>query len=165
MIWRRAYTMQSMIRKTLFSSAVAACLFVFLGCIYDVPITSEPTGEMDSRLLGHWVSADEKIKLKVVKLNDENYIVVNTDGKLYQAWRSDVAGVAFFTLLHLETQTPKYSYWNWELSDDDSLVLRLINHKVVPQDLADSASVRKVLSDNLQNPELFGDAIPLTKLQ
>ena len=157
--------MKSMIRKTILSSIAAVYLFVLLGCIYEVPITSKPTGEMDSRLLGNWVSPDEKIKLKVVKLNDENYIVVNTDGKLYQAWRSDVAGVALFTVLHLETEMPKYSYWNWKLSDEGSLVLRLINHKIVPDDTKDSTGVRKLLIDNLQNPELFGDAIPMTKVQ
>jgi hypothetical protein len=157
--------MKSIIRKTTLSIAVATCLFVFLGCIYDVPITSKPTGEMDSRLVGQWVSSDAKIKLKVVKLNDENYIVVNTDGKLYQIWRSDVADVALFTVLHLETETPKYSYWNWKLSDDGSLILRIINHKIVPDVTIDSASVRKLLSDHLENPALFGDAIALTKGQ
>lgn len=157
--------MKSMIRKSILSSLAAVYLFVLLGCIYEVPITSKPTGEMDSRLLGNWVSPDEKIKLKVVKLNDEHYIVVNTDGKLYQVWRSDVAGIAFFTVLHLEAETPKYSYWNWKLSDDGSLVLRLINHKIVPDDTKDSTAVRKLLIDHLQNPELFGDAIPMTKVQ
>jgi hypothetical protein len=157
--------MKSIIRKTTLSIAVATCLFAFLGCIYDIPITSKPTGEMDSRLLGQWASADAKIKLKVVKLNDENYIVVNTDGELYQAWRSDVVDVALLTVMHLETETPKYSYWNWELSDDGSLVLRIINHKIVPDDTIDSATVRKLLSDNLQNPALFGDAIHIAKGQ
>lgn len=157
-------TMKSMIRKTILSSVAAVSLFVLLGCIYEVPITSEPTGEMDSRLLGQWVSADEKIKLKVVRLNDESYIVVNSDGKLYQVWRSGVEGVAFLTVLHLETETPKYSYWNWEMSEDGSLVLRLVNPKIVPKDLSDSTSVRKLLTDHLKNPALFGDAIPMTRM-
>jgi len=156
-------TMKSMIRKTILSSVAAVSLFVLLGCIYEVPITSEPTGEMDSRLLGQWGSADE-IKLKVVRLNDESYIVVNSDGKLHQVWRSDVAGVAFLTVLHLETETPKYSYWNWEMSEDGSLVLRLVNPKIVPKDLSDSASVRKLLTDHLKNPALFGDANPMTRM-
>lgn len=157
--------MKSMIRKTIFSSAAVICLFALIGCIYDVPITSEPTGEMDSRLLGQWVSADEKIKLKVVKLNDESHIVVNTDGKLYQVWRSDAAGVSFFTVLHLETQTPKYSYWNGNFSDDGSLILRLINSKVVSDDLTDSASVRQLLNKNLKNPALFGEPIRMRRIQ
>ena len=157
--------MQTMIRKTILCIALATCLFVFPGCIYEVPITSKPTGGMDSRLLGNWVSPDAKFKLKVVKLNDENYIVVNTDGKLYQAWRSDVEGMAFLTVLHLETETPEYSYWNWQLSDDGSLILRLINDKIVPKNTLDSASVRELLSDHLQNSALFGDAILMTKVE
>ena len=130
-------------------------MFVLLGCIYVVPITSEPTGEMDSGLPGQWVSADEKVKLKVVRLNDESYIVVNSNGKLYQVWRSDLEGVAFLTVLSLKTEMPNYSYWNWETSDDGSLALHLINHKIVPKDLYDSASVRKLRTDHLKNPALF----------
>ena len=156
--------MKSIIRKTILSSVAAVYVFVLVGCIYDVPITSEPTGEMDPRLVGQWVSADEKVKLKVVKLNDESYIVVNSDGKLYQAWRSDVEDVTFLTVLHLETETPKYSYWNWEMQADDTLILRLVNHKLVSNDLADSGSVRKLLKENLQNPALFEDAIPMTRI-
>lgn len=156
--------MKSIIRKTILSSVAAVYLFVLVGCIYDVPITSEPTGEMDPRLVGQWVSADEKVKLKVVKLNVESYIVVNSDGKLYQAWRSDVEDVAFLTVLHLETETPKYSYWNWEMQADDTLILRLVNHKLVSNDLADSGGVRKLLKENLQNPALIGETIPMTRI-
>ena len=140
-------------------------MFVLLGCIYVVPITSEPTGEMDSGLPGQGVSADEKIKLKVVRLNDESYIVVNSNGKLYQVWRSDLEGVAFLTVLSLEAEMPNYSCWNWEMSDDGSLVLHLINHKIAPKDLSDSASVRKLLTDHLKNPALFWDAISMTRIQ
>jgi hypothetical protein len=152
-------------RNCTLSILAAVSCFAFTGCIYEVPITSKPTGGMDSRLLGNWVSPDAKFKLKVVKLNDENYIVVNTDGKLYQAWRSDVEGMAFLTVLHLETETPEYSYWNWQLSDDGSLILRLINDKIVPKNTLDSASVRELLSDHLQNSALFGDAILMTKVE
>jgi hypothetical protein len=120
---------------------------------------------MDARLLGHWTSQDGKIKLKVVKLNNENYIVANTDGKLYRAWRSDVADTPFFTVLHLETEKPKYSYWAWELSDDGTLMVRIVNHELVPDDTKDSASVRKLLRENLKNSALFGDEIQLTKVK
>lgn len=100
----------------------------------------------------------------VVKLNDESYIVVNSDGKLYQAWRSDVNDLAFLTVLHLEAETPKYSYWNWEMQADYTLTLRLVNHKLVSNDLADSGSVRKLLTNNLQNPALTGETILMARI-
>ena len=155
--------MKSIARICTLSIVAAACWFAFSGCVYDVPITSKPTGKIDVRLLGHWTSKDGKVKLKVVKLDDYNYIVANTDVNLYRVWRSDVADTPFVSVLNLETDKPKYSYWTWKLSDDGTLILRIINDKIVPDDIKDSASVRILLKENLHNPALFGDEIQMTK--
>jgi hypothetical protein len=142
---------------------VAACWFAFSGCVYNVPITSKPTGKIDVRLLGHWISKDGKNKLKVVKLDDYNYIVANTDGNLYRVWHSDVADTPFVSVLNLETDKPQYSYWTWKLSDDGTLTLRIVNDKVIPDDTKSSAEVRELIKKNLQNPALSGDEMQMTK--
>ena len=141
--------------------AVACCL-VISGCIYDVPITSQGTRKVDARLLGNWTSKDGKNKLKVVKLDDSNYIVL-CDGDLYRAYHSDVADTPFVTVQKLEADKPQYAYWTWKLSGDGTLSLRNVNDKLVPDDTKDSASVQKLLKKSLQNPALFGDETQMTK--
>src|ERR1019366_9793791 len=94
-------------QKLILSIAVAACCFVIGGCIYDVPITAKATRKIDARLLGNWTSKDGKGKLKVVKLDDSNYIV-SSDGDLYRAYHSDVAGTPFVSVQKLESDKPQY---------------------------------------------------------
>ena len=153
----------SLISRTFpFGIVAAACCFVISGCIYDVPITAKATRKVDARLLGNWTSKDGKDKLKVVKLDDSNYIV-SCDGDLYRAYHSDVADTPFVSVQKLESDKPQYAYWTWKLSDAGTLRLRNVNDKVVPDDTKDSASVQKLLKKNLQNPALFGDETPMTK--
>jgi hypothetical protein len=143
-------------------TAVAACCFVVSGCVYDVPITAKPTHKVDTRLLGDWTSKDGKDKLKVVKLDDFNYIVYS-DGDLYRAYHSDMADTPFVSVQKLESEKPQYAYWTWKLSNDGTLSLRNVNDKIVPDNTKDSASVRKLLKENLHNPALFGDETQMTK--
>lgn len=149
-------------RTFTFGIVAAACCFVISGCIYDVPITSKATHKVDARLLGNWTSKDGKDKMKVVKLDDSNYIV-SCNGDLYRAYHSDVADTPFVSVQKLESDKPQYAYWTWKLSDDGTLSLRNVSDKVVPDDTKDSASVRKLLKKNLQNPALFEGEMQLTK--
>ena len=145
-----------------FGIVAAACCLIGSGCIYDVPITSQPTRKLDANLLGNWSSKDGKSKMKVVKLDDSNYIV-SCDGDLYRAYHSDVANTPFMSVQKLEGDKPQYAYWDWRLSDDGILHLRNVNDKLVPDNTKDSASVQKLLKENLQNPALFEDEIQMSK--
>lgn len=149
--------------RTCIVGIVAACCFVFGGCIYEVPITAKPTRKVDQRLLGDWTSKDGKDKMKVVKLDDSNYIV-SYDGELYRVYHSDVANTAFVSVQILDSTKPKYAYDAWKLSGDGKLLsVRAVNDNVVPDATKDSASVRKLLDKNRQNPALFGDEGQFTK--
>jgi len=141
---------------------VAACYFIFSGCVYDVPITSKATRKVDERFLGNWTSKDGKDKMKVVRLDDFNYIV-SCNGDLYRAYHSDVGKTAFISVQILDSAKPKYAYWTGKLSDDGKLIVRDVSDKVIPDETKDSASVQKLLKKNLQNPALFGDELQLTK--
>jgi hypothetical protein len=149
-------------RTFAFGIVVAACCFIFSACEYDVPVTAKPTRKIEEKLLGNWTSKDGKSKMKVVKLDDSNYIVYS-DGSLYRAYHSDVAGAALVTVQELDPAKPKYAYWGWKLSDDGTLSVRDVNDKIVPDETRDSASVRKLLKQNQQNPALFGDELQFTK--
>jgi hypothetical protein len=151
-----------MAQKLALGIVVAACFLVNSGCIYDVPITAKATHKIDPRLIGNWTSKDEKDKMKVVKLDESDYIV-DCDGDLYRVWHSDVANTPFVTVQKLESDKPQYAYWTWKLSDDGTLSLRNVNDKIVPDNTKDSATVRKLLKENLRNPALFGDEIQMTK--
>jgi hypothetical protein len=149
-------------QKLTLGIVVTACCFVINGCLYDFPITSQATRKVDARLLGSWTSKDGKEKMKVVKLDDSNYIILS-DGELYRAYHSDLADTPFVSVQKLEADKPQYAYWAWKLSDDGTLSLRNVNDKLIPDDTKDSATMRKLLKKNLQNPALFGDEIQMTK--
>jgi hypothetical protein len=149
-------------QKLTLGIVVTACCFIINGCLYDFPITSKATRKVDARLLGSWNSKDGKEKMKVVKLDDSNYIVLS-DGELYRAYHSDLADTPFVSVQKLEADKPQYAYWVWKLSDDGTLSLRNVNDKLIPDDTKDSATMQKLLKKNLQNPALFGDEIQMTK--
>jgi hypothetical protein len=143
-------------RKLTLGIIAAVCWSVLGGCVYEVPITSKPTRKVDERLLGDWTSKDGKNKMKVVRLDDSNYIVCY-NGDLFRAYHSDVAKTSFVSVQILDSARPKYAYLAWKLSDKGTLFLRSVSDKVIPDETKDSASVRKLLEKNLQNPKLFED--------
>jgi hypothetical protein len=155
-------TIKPIVQKFTLGIIVAACCLAISGCIYDVPITSKATHKVDARLLGNWTSKDGKDKMKVVRLDDSDYIV-SSNGDLYRAYHSDVADTPFVSVQKLESDKPQYAYWTWRLSDDGTLIVRNVNDKVIPDDTKDSATVRNLLKKNLQNPALFGDEMQMTK--
>jgi hypothetical protein len=149
-------------RRLTLGLIVAFCSAVLGGCVYDVPITAQPTRKVDPGLLGDWTSKDGKDKMKVVRLDDGNYIV-SYNGDLYRAYHSDVDQTAFFSVQILGEVKPKYAYSAWTLSDDGALHGRTVSDKVVPDETKDSASVRKLLKKNLHNPALFESETQFTK--
>jgi hypothetical protein len=142
---------------------VALCLFTMSGCDYEVPITSGPTRKVDDRLLGDWVSKDGKDKMKVRKLDDSIYIG-SLDGDLFRAFHSDVGKTSFISAQDIDSGGRKYAYLTYTISPDGKrLVVRAVNEKVIPVKTKDSAAVRRLLRDNLQNPALFDEGEEYTK--
>jgi hypothetical protein len=135
------------------------CCLTFSGCegAYEAPITAGPTHKVDQRLLGDWISEDGTDKLKVRKLDDSVYVVAYNDD-LYRAFHSDVGKTSFISLQDIDSTERKYAYLAYKLSDDGKrLELLVVSDKVIPKKTKDSASVQRLLKENLQNPELFGD--------
>ena len=139
------------------------CLFALSGCEYEVPITSNPTRKVDERLLGDWTSKDEKDRMKVRRLDDSIYIV-SYNGDLFRAHHSDVAKTSFLSVQDIDSADRKYAYLTWKLSDDGKrLGLRVVNTKVIPFQIKDSARIQKLLEQNLQNSELLEEEGQFTK--
>lgn len=140
----------------------AACGMLISGCIYEIPITAKATRKVDARLVGNWSSRDGKNRMKVAKLDDSTYVVW-CNGDLYRAYHSDVGGAPFVSVQSLESDKPSYAYWEWTMTADGTLSLRNVNDRIVPDSTKDSASVRRLLEDNLKNPDLLGEEIRMTK--
>lgn len=142
-------------------SRIARLLALFLfsvalaGCVYDAPITAQPTGAVDERALGDWVSADGKNRLKVRRLNaDECILALN--GWLFRAWRSDVAGLTLASVQDIDTDRRRYAYVTWRVSADGlELRWRAVSRKVIPPEVKDSAAARRLLQANRENAALF----------
>jgi hypothetical protein len=160
-----------MARRFALGIVAVACFFVFSSCVYDVPITAEPTAKINEKLLGDWTTKDGNCKLRVVRLDDYNYIVCKRDmkegvftrGDLFRAYHSDVANTPFVSVQILDEPKPRYAYWSWKLSEDGTLHLWLVNDKIIPDETKDSASVQRLLKSNLQNPALVGDETQFIK--
>lgn len=159
-------TIESNPRRFAARIAAAACCLVFGGCAYDVPITPEPTGKIEARLLGDWEG--EGVKMKVRKFDDFNYVVDywakdedHDDRVLLRASHSDVAKTSFLSVQNIESNDRVYFYIAWKLSDDGKrLGLRAID--LVPRETKDSASVQRLLKKELNNPELAVTEMPFT---
>jgi len=150
-------------RKVTGGVIAALCLVVFSGCDYEVPITSSPTRKIDDRLLGDWVSMDGKDRMKVRKLDDFIY-VCSFNGDLLQAFHSDVGQTPFISAQNIESAERKYMYLTYTISaDGERLVIRPVNTKIIPVETKDSATVQRLLKDNLQNPALFVEEGEFTK--
>ena len=133
------------------------CSLIFIGCEYEVPITSSPTRKVDEKLLGDWVSKDGKEYMKVRRLDDSIYII-SYNGDLAKAFHSDLAQAPFISLQDIDSDKRQYTYLSYELEDNDKrLILKVVGTKLVPKEVKDSAQVQELLKKNLKNPDLFGD--------
>jgi hypothetical protein len=146
-----------------FGVVICFSILAFTACEYEVPITPSPARNVQERLLGDWVSLDDKENMKVRRFDDSIYIVYY-DGDLFRAYHSDVAETPFVSVQDLNSNDRKYAYVVWKLSDDGKrLSLRSVQSKVIPKEQRDSATVAGLLKENAKNPDLFGEEIEFNK--
>ena len=144
---------------------ITVVLLALGACQYSVPITQRPTRQVDTRLLGDWVSTDGRQSIKIRKLEQSTYIV-SYNGVLFQAFHSDFSGISFLSVQELETSDRSYSYLAYRLSEDGTkMYLRLVNDEVVPRGTKDVSSIQRILKSNLQNPALFRNEDGFTKVR
>ena len=141
--------------NVMFGVVAFVCCVGLSGCDYDVPITPEPTRQVDPRLMGNWVSAAGKDKMRVRRLDNAHYIVT-FNGDLFYVHHSDVAGTAFFSAQELDSADRRYLFLAYTLSDDGAqLTVRHVNAAAISKQAKTSADVRLLLEQNLKNPALF----------
>ncbi|MBL9188858.1 MAG: hypothetical protein JNK23_15350 [Opitutaceae bacterium] len=133
------------------------------GCEFEAPITEKPTRGTDDKLVGTWKAVGDTDVMKVRQLDAATYIV-SYNGDLYSAHHSDLGGVPFVSVLHLDPNNRKHSLLTWRLSDaDDRLTLRVVSSKVIPKETSSSAALRALLEKEARNPELLGKEFHYTR--
>ena len=152
-------------KRTAILSVQSLGLLLFLafacGCDYEAPLTAKPTGKIDPQLLGNWIGQDTgsfpETNLKIRKLDDSNYLI--SYGGFYRAYHSDLGDIHFVSIQNIEPvpdKERKYILATYELKDNgDTLIVRTINDKVIPNTLKTSAELEKAIRANLKNPDLF----------
>jgi hypothetical protein len=140
-----------------FIAVIALSVLAAIGCNYEVPITSNPTSKVNEKLLGDWVSEDEKDSMKVRAFDDSLYVVVY-NGDLFRAYHSDIGKTPFVTVQVIESKDRTFAYVSWQLSEDGKMLgLRSVSAEVIPEDTKDAATIRKLLESNLSNPKLLDE--------
>lgn len=159
--------------------ATAIVVAALAGCDeFEVPITDEPTRDIEPALLGDWMMAEEKgsdsrkysrDRLRIRSFDRSTYVVEHNES-LYRAWHSDVDGIPLVTLQSIDSEERKYQYWSFQLSDDSSeLTLRSVQSDgsmskgVIPSDSRDSAAAAASIRKNLENPRLFAGEVKFAK--
>jgi hypothetical protein len=147
---------------------VISCLALF-GCDYDFPLTAKPTHKMDPRLIGDWAPVekeDAKDEVMHVRNFDGANYAVSMDKDIYRAFHSDFAGTAFLSVQDLNSDTRKYLYFAWSLSEDgNQLSLKGINTKVIPESTKSANEVQRLIKAQLKNPALFRDELRFIRKQ
>lgn len=161
--------------------ALVVCFLAASGCKWKAPITKEPTRKIDARLLGTWLSAEDKDDdardaLAVLKCDESHYVVLFlkidekkkevTDGVLtFRAHHSDLDKVPFVSVQDITEKERKYLYYTYKLSKDGkTLTLRVVNDDLVPSDTDSPEAVQKLLRKHAKDPKLFEDEpAPWTK--
>jgi hypothetical protein len=95
---------------------------------------------------------------------DDFIYVCSFNGDLLQAYHSDVDQTPFISVQDIESAYRKYLYLTYTISaDGERLVIRIVSTKIIPVETKDSATVQRLLKDNLQKPALFEEEDEYTK--
>lgn len=158
--------MKSKILRAMF---LAAFCLILSGCDYDFPLTAKPTHKIDPRLVGDWAPVDkEDARDEVMHVRDfdgSNY-AVSMDKDIYRAYHSDFANTAFLSVQDLNSDSRKFLYFTWILSQDGTrLSLKGLDSKVVPDTTKTPAEVQRLIKQQLKNPGLFREEIRFVRKQ
>jgi esterase/lipase superfamily enzyme len=148
--------------------AVVLAVALLASCDFDYPLTSEPTREIDRRLLGTWRGCkDEVCKLEISRIDQFHYSVWYQEDPLHTpyvfvAHHSEVAGMPLISARYVESN--KYTIFEWRLSRfGRQLTLR----ELVPHDdgpiaaaaVTSSAKLAELITANRSNPKLFSNPL------
>jgi hypothetical protein len=156
------------------ATTLIACFLAASGCKWKAPITKEPTRKIEEKLIGTWLSVEDKDDdardaLAVLKCDESHYVVLFlkideekkevTDGVLtFRAHHSDLDKTPFVTVQDITDNERKYLYYTYKLSKDgNTLTLRVVDDDLVPRNTESPEAVQKLLKKHAKDPDLFED--------
>ena len=135
-----------------------ALVLLFSSCIYEAPLTEAPTRKIDERLIGDWVSVEEKPSvIQIRKFDDSNFILID-GGTVYRVFHSDFEGITFLSLQNLESNgssARKFAFIDYRFEQPNRVRARAVNKEIVPESLRTTSELQKSLRDYLKDPQLF----------
>ena len=133
-------------------------VFLFSSCIYEAPLTQTPTRKIDERLIGDWVSVEEKPSvIQIRKFDDWNFILID-GGNVYRVFHSDFEGLNFLNLQNLDnnsTSARRFALIDYRFEQPDRVRARALNKDTVPESLRTTSELQKGLRAHLKDPQLF----------
>ncbi len=151
---------------------ILVCLagLALAGCIYEVPLATEPRQDVDKALLGKWQTVAEDGTLQdllVLPLTQKEYLVhypSNADeGLFFRAFVVEAGERPLMQFQLLGTRAGDvpgnrrvYHFGTFRL-DGPRLVLRLLNPEVVSGETRTSEALAEAIAAQRENPALFGE--------
>lgn len=151
---------------------VIATLAFLVGCQFENPLTSHPSKDLNTWLLGVWEYKDDKgivHKATVTpKTGDRYWVNVQKLGKrnsptkvyVFEAWISRVGNSSFLTLRALEIPgdipTDTYAFVHYQVLDQNHVRIRVPQLGSDPS--ASSYELRKEIRFRLKDGSLYSDA-------
>jgi hypothetical protein len=139
--WRRR-SLFFMKTKMRFSSGLLFIVALLSGCDHAAPLTAEPTGPIETRLIGDWITHDgNRSELMNIRGYDAKNLAVAYEGELYHAWPSTLGNEPFLTIQVLNGEPSPFMYANYRFENNgDVLVIRIVPHEIVPKTASPAAA-------------------------
>ena len=148
-------------------------VFLLCSCIYDVPFVDLAELPVKMDVVGVWEkipdegkASDPDDKLVILPFSGHEYIVVSSpaeNGLYFRAYPVQVGDSVYIQLEWLGAEKNPYHLCRYTVKDG-ILTIELLDEGAVSPEIASSADLRKALQENLDNPELFTEAVSYRKL-
>jgi len=156
------------------SLTLIAALLLSAGCQYDSPLTEEHSLPIDPALLGVWEEISDDgdplegmDRMVILKFSATEYLVhypVKSDGEYYRAYPFNLGGVEGVQLEFLgsgsgpieEGEEDVYIVASYSLGNGE-LEIKILNEKLVDDELSGSAAIREAFLKNKDAEDLFTD--------
>ena len=153
-------------------AVLSIAVFLLAGCIYDAPLTTDHSIPIDTAVLGLWVevvpegetkASDDE--LMILKFSETEYLIhypVGTDdGLYYRGYPIEVGGVSCVQLQVIgdhdgavAKEADRYNIASYELKEGQ-LQIRLLNTKLVSDDLKTTDELARAFLEQKDNEKLF----------
>ncbi|HEY8666596.1 MAG TPA: hypothetical protein VIL86_08030 [Tepidisphaeraceae bacterium] len=156
--------------------ALSIVALLSLGSCLPVPLGDPATSKVDPALRGYWLNQErgESMLALIAPFDERTYVIdsVSNDkaGHLIcKAWRTEIKGKVFLTLQSISNladpnEKAEYPTFRLDLKDNQLEATMLKREFKGFKDVQDAASLAKVVSEHVNDPEMYDDVLTFQKL-